>query len=139
MQDLIIEKSTDTIEESPKVYFLSEKGECILEGHSYMRNPVEFYEHLFDWFEDYFKNYHTKPLKFILKLTYFNTSSHKMILDFLNMLKEYKNNGEDITIEWHYDSLDENLDEDIHELIEIVEIDIKLIDTDDMYELELSI
>ena len=137
MQDLIIEKSTGTIDDSPKVYFLSEKGECILEGHSYMRNPVEFYEHLYDWLQDYF-NYNTK-LKFIFKLTYFNTSSNKMILDLLNILKEYKNNGEEITIKWHYDSLDENLEEDIHELIEIVEIDIKLIDTDDMYELELGI
>ena len=137
MQDLIIEKSTGTIDDSPKVYFFAEKGECILEGRSYMRNPIEFYEHLYDWLENYF-NYETK-LKFIFKLTYFNTSSLKMILDLLNILKEYKNNGEDITIEWHYDSLDENLDEDIHELIEIVEIDIKLIDTDDMYELELSI
>ena len=101
-----------------------------------MRNPIEFYEHLYDWLENYF-NYETK-LKFIFKLTYFNTSSLKMILDLLNILKEYKNNRESITIEWYYDTLDENLEEDIQELIEIVEIDIKLIDIDEINELELA-
>ena len=131
MQDLIIKKSTEKVSTTPAISFLVEQGECIMDGKSYMQDAFDFYEPLIEWIENYFTEYDQKTLKFIIKLTYYNTSSSKMLFDLLMTLQKHKDSGQDLTIEWHYDSLDDDLEEDIQDLIDSAEVDIELVEIDE--------
>ena len=131
MQDLIIKKSKDKTTTMPAVAFLAEAGTCCLEGKSYMQDAFEFYEPIIEWIDNYFKNYKEKPLKFILKLTYYNTASSKMLYDVIILLQKYIQEGRNIKIEWHFDPMDEDFEEDIQDFIDATDTEIELIEIDE--------
>lgn len=55
-------------------------------------------------------------------MTYFNTASSKIILDILMRLETLHENGKNITIEWHYEEDDEDMQEAGEEYADIVEV-----------------
>ncbi len=118
MHDLIIE-NIDNKYTFPEIRFLANEGKCIIEGISFVEYVFEFYEPLIEWIKNYFNEHHKKNLKFILKLKYYNISSLKILAEILNMLNDYKNNGHNITIEWHYNSYNLDLIENIKDLIDL--------------------
>ena len=99
----------------PTVDFNAETGICVLAGESYLEETIKFYTPLFNWITE-FTEQKEKPIKFNFKLTYFNTSSSKCIVDVLNMLKKYKNQGGDVDVFWHYDDKDEDVEEELEEV-----------------------
>jgi hypothetical protein len=50
-------------------------------------------------------------LTFDFKLSYFNTSSSKCLVDILDLLKNYQNSGAEVTVNWYYDDSEEELEE----------------------------
>lgn len=101
---------------SPSINFNVETGICIIEGESYMEDSIEFYEPVFDWFTDFFEIETDKTLTFVLKLTYYNTSSSKIIFDLLLLLQEYEEDGKSVKVEWHYKSNDLEIEDDIMDM-----------------------
>jgi uncharacterized protein YkuJ len=61
-------------------------------------------------------------------MTYFNTASSKIILDILMRLEDLHNDGKNITVEWHYEEDDEDMQEAGEEYSEIVEVPFKFIE-----------
>ena len=51
------------------------------------------------------------PLNFDFKLSYFNTSSSKCLVDILDLLKKYQNDGGSVSVNWYYDDSEEELEE----------------------------
>ncbi len=92
----------------PKVNFNAETGECWLEGESYLEDTWDFYDRLTKWLENYIKNT-GGPIDFNFKLTYFNTSSSKGIMEIMHTLKEYAANGGSVTASWHHPVDDEDI------------------------------
>jgi SiaC family regulatory phosphoprotein len=76
-------------------------GLCELIGDSCMEDTPEFYEELFQWIDSYFEEGNS-TMEFSFRLTYFNTSSSKAILELLDMLKKYQDKGKNIVINWFY-------------------------------------
>lgn len=77
--------------------FVAEK--CMLYEESYMEEPYKFYKPLIDWLKEYFV---TKDcLFFEFKLTYFNTSTSKMIIELLEVMKTNKDKGKKIVVRWY--------------------------------------
>ncbi len=108
MDNLIIEEERDVFF-IPSVKFDASTGVCEIAGESYLEDTVNFYKKLLSWLKEY-KDL-KKPLTFNFKLTYFNTSSSKGILDIMKLLKEFQN-GTGATVSWHYPEDDEdNLEE----------------------------
>jgi len=65
---------------SPGILLNPETGEFIFTGRSLPEDPMEFYEPVLKWIEDYIEN----PIdnaKFEFKLTYFNTASSKVFFN----------------------------------------------------------
>ncbi|MCU0449676.1 MAG: DUF1987 domain-containing protein [Bernardetiaceae bacterium] len=91
----------------PTVSFNAATGECLLEGESYHENTWEFYKRLMDWLNRYIAEV-KGPIHFTFKLTYFNTSSSKCLLDMMRLLQEYQSNGGQVQAVWYYpeDDLD---------------------------------
>jgi len=99
----------------PTVDFNAESGICELSGESYLEETIKFYTPLFSWIKEYI-TFVRKPLTFNFKLTYFNTSSSKCIVDILNMLKSFQNDGGEVVVNWFYDDEDEDIEEELEEV-----------------------
>jgi len=110
----------------PSVNFDADSGICELAGESYLEETVEFYTPLIQWLKTYIEE-ESRPLTFNIKLTYFNTSSSRCILDILNIIKVYEENGGTIIVNWYFDPDDTDMEEEIEDYMIDSEIKISLI------------
>jgi len=100
----------------PTVNFNADTGICVIEGESYMEETFKFYSPLLDWLKEYTKQ-ESKKLTFNFKLTYFNTSSSRLILDMLDVLRKYKENGNEAEINWFYDANDPDMEDEVEDFM----------------------
>jgi hypothetical protein len=113
----------------PTVDFNADLGVCELSGESYLEDTVDFYAPLLNWLREY-KNEGKKPITFNFKLTYFNTSSSRCILDILYILKEYEEDGGEVTVNWFFDKDDIDMEEEVEDYTIESELAINLIPFD---------
>lgn len=114
MKDIHI-KAVRGIYIAPAVDFDSEIGECTIEGESFLEETSSFYAPLLDWLHEYLEK--NKKMVFNIKLTYFNTSTSKWILNILNALKHYKEKGAEIVVNWFYYEDDIDMEEEIDDYV----------------------
>ncbi len=114
----------------PAVDFNVETGVCEICGESLLEDTINFYKPLLAWLEEYTTTL-KKPLIFNFKLTYFNTSSSKRILDILHVFRRYQNEGGDVKVSWYLD-YDSELIEDVEDYRVISKVDIEIIETEDL-------
>jgi hypothetical protein len=100
LENLEIAASTGTYF-IPTVSFNAETGVCLLQGESYHENTWEFYNTLMHWLNRYMQEVQGE-LQFNFKLTYFNTSSSKCLLDIIRLLKDYEAKGHPVKTCWYY-------------------------------------
>jgi hypothetical protein len=102
----------------PIVDFNSETGICTIEGESYLEETDDFFLPLISWLKE-FTSSSNKDIVFNFKLTYYNTSTSKKLLEFLKILKEYINKGNKATINWYYEENDTDIIEDAEDFMVI--------------------
>jgi hypothetical protein len=100
MKDLFIERSKGVFF-TPHIHFQVETGNCEISGESYIENAPAFYQPLIDWVDE-FRVKTDKKMVFNFKLTYFNTSSSKSILNLMVAIKKIHD------LNWYYP--DDNYD-----------------------------
>ncbi len=125
MENLVIRGSHGEYD-VPAVDFNAETGICELSGESYLENTVEFYEPLLKWLEQYMAEV-GKAITFNFKLTYFNTSSSKRILYIMLKLKEYQEKGGEVSLNWHYNREDIEMEEDVEDLSMIAKLEVNTV------------
>lgn len=81
MQVLKIEQTSS----SPQVLLDHENGKFEFSGRSLPEDPIEFYEPVVKWFEEY-QNNALSDANFVFKLTYFNTASSKVFFNLFQMI-----------------------------------------------------
>lgn len=99
----------------PTVNFNAETGVCQLEGESYLEDTLSFFSPLISWLKE-FLDTQEKPLIFNFKLSYYNTSSSKCIVDIFSLLKKKKDVGKKIEVNWYYNSFSEDAEEEVEEV-----------------------
>jgi len=109
----------------PKVEFNAETGICDIAGESLLEDTIGFYKPLVEWLEEYTAL--NKPLKFNFRLTYFNTSSSKRILDILQVLKKAQDKGTNVVVNWFIQG-DSEIIEDIEDYKIIAKLDINIVE-----------
>ncbi len=114
---------------SPSVDFDAETGICEIKGESFFEETAKFYAPLLAWIKDYMKT--GKPITFNIKLTYFNTSTSKWILNILHALREYQENGHKVTVNWYYLKDDFDMIEEIEDYQSDAGISINKIEIND--------
>ena len=99
MKNYIVHADT----KSPEIVFLT-TGVCMISGSSRPENSVSFYKPFIAWINDYKK---TSPAKIdlTLDLDYVNSSSIKVMMDILKLLKEIASK-KSFTITWLYEEED---------------------------------
>ena len=123
-ENLVIQGASDTFF-TPSINFNAETGICSISGESYLENTVEFYENLYSWLNEFFKT--GKPIEFIFKLSYYNTSSNKAILQLMNLLKDYESNGNKVNAQWYYKVEDEEMREEAEDYMLDSGLDLKIV------------
>lgn len=97
MNPLVIQPTAET----PLVDFNPETGQMRIEGRSWPENVSGFYDPLLHWINEYVTCAKTETT-FRVTLEYFNSTSSKMIFQFLMKLREIAQKGNKVTVLWHY-------------------------------------
>lgn len=100
----------------PVITFNYQSGVCEISGESYMEETFKFYEPVIHWVKEYCSG--DSPITFNIKLTYFNTSSSRFILEILDTLKHYQDKGAHVEINWFYKSDDPDILTEINDFME---------------------
>ncbi len=111
----------------PTVNFNARTGICMLGGESYLEETVEFYAPLLQWLREYTESPNNTNIEFNFKLTYYNTSSSKRIVDILLILKEFQNKGGDVKTNWYYEEDDLDIVDEVEDFMKISKLNINLI------------
>ena len=112
---------------TPTIMLDEQQGILELSGRSIPENSIEFYKPILDWIEGYSAN--PKPeTRVNIRLEYFNTSSSKCILDFFKKLETLSKGGKTkVSVHWHYEEDDEDMQEAGEDYQSIIEIPFNLI------------
>ena len=135
MQNIFIETPEEEFYK-PEVDFNFETGVCTLAGESYIEEINEFYDPLIDWLKEYTSE-PNRTLIFNFKLSYYNTSSSKKIIEILSTLKSFKDNNGVVSINWYYNKSDTDIIEDAEDFMLISGLQfnlIKMIETEQKYD-----
>jgi len=92
---------------TPDINFNKELGKCFIGGESYLENAFDFYDKLINWIKEYFDE-GNEGLTLDIKLTYFNTSSSRALLDLFRLLKTYAKSSKNVTVNWFYPEPDDD-------------------------------
>lgn len=92
---------------TPEICFDAEENILSIKGESYPENTADFYAPVFSWLKAYLKKTESSHITVHIELSYFNSSSSKILLDFFDMFEEVTGDGRQITINWVYEKEDE--------------------------------
>ena len=93
---------------TPDICFEPENHSLQIKGESYPENTMEFYSPLFDYLKKYLALPEVLPLTVNVDLIYFNSSSSKTLINLFDLLDAVAKEGRSITINWIYESDDED-------------------------------
>lgn len=134
MDNLIIPATDFT----PKVTFLAETGHLELSGISRPEDVAGFYEEPLEWLAGFEESvlkseyrYEVQELRFSFKMSYFNSTSSKYIIQMLRHVRNLIDHGTDVKIDWYYEEGDEKMLEDGEDLAEAVELEFNYFETED--------
>ncbi len=106
---------------TPEIKLDKENSKIEMSGRSLPENVKEFYGPVINWLEEYIKAPNDKT-KIVLNFEYFNTASSKMIMDILEKIKEIKEQGKEIDVDWYYIEEDDDMLEAGEDYSEITEV-----------------
>ena len=114
MNDLVIKGEKKTYF-TPDVNFSATTGICEIAGESYQEETFEFFNRLIAWIDEFVMKVR-KPIIMNFKLTYFNTSSARAIQEMIILLKRYKEQGGEVTINWYYQDEEDSTYEEAEDM-----------------------
>jgi hypothetical protein len=131
MRKLIIDQKPS----SPKVILDPEKQIYLISGESRPPDVREFYGEIITWLEDFGSNLisqdkREEPLVFNFNFEYFNSSSGKLILDICKILAGFRQNGANLTVNWHFEKDDNDMMEAGKEMSKIVKFPFEFIESE---------
>ena len=110
---------------TPEINFNPTSNQFFIKGRSLPEDAREHYKPYKKWLSEYFSE-KVSNTNFVFELNYFNTSSSKMILDILYILRNSYKNGNEINIIWRYEDEDEEMQEAGQDYEAIIKVPITL-------------
>ncbi|MCP4346691.1 MAG: DUF1987 domain-containing protein [Desulfobacterales bacterium] len=107
MEKLLREATEDT----PNILFDCQNNLLEIKGTSYMDDPMEFYEPVFEWLKNYFSQPGSSDITVNIEIVYFHSGSTKVLLYFFDKLVEKTHKGTKITINWIYEKAERDMRE----------------------------
>lgn len=99
--DPLIVKATRS---SPALHFDAADCRLSIRGESYPENAAAFYAPVFAWLKAFLADLNpTATVQVDLEILYLNSSSTKVMLNFLDLLDQAVQDGMQIVVNWYYD------------------------------------
>jgi len=111
----------EATQSTPEIKLDKENSKIEMSGRSLPENVKEFYGPVINWLDEYIKTPNDKT-KVVLNFEYFNTASSKMIMDILERIKEIREQGKEIDVDWCYIEEDDDMLEAGEDYSEITEV-----------------
>ena len=127
MAKLKIEGTSKT----PSVELDGTSGLLALKGRSIPENSIDFYKPLIDWIDDYARAPQPRTVLRV-QLEYFNTSSSKCILDLFKKLETIRASGNEVLVQWHYETDDEDMLEAGEDYQAIINIPFRMVEVEEV-------
>lgn len=116
---------------SPGIILDKENGRMEISGRACPEDPLEFYQPVFDWLDDYAEEPLEKTV-FDFKLAYYNTATSKVLMMMMQRLEELANDGNNVLVRWYYLEDDEDMQESGEDYAEMIDVKFEFISyTDD--------
>jgi hypothetical protein len=110
---------------TPEIKFDPDNNYFIIKGRSLPEDANDFYAPYKKWLKNYFTGT-IEPADFILQIDYFNSSSSRMILEMIYIIRDCINEGNQINIIWRYQEDDDEMMTVGEEIQAIIEVPIKM-------------
>ncbi len=111
---------------TPSINFDAQSGVLNITGESYPDSALQFYQQVLDWLNQYLAE-SASPIVMNFKLSYFNTSTSKCILDMLSLLESAYTKGRKVEVFWHYREDDEDMQESGEEFAQDINLPFSLV------------
>lgn len=112
---------------TPFIQFNPHSGVFEMKGKSIPENSKVFYTAMFEWLDKYVAQ-PSANTTLDIQLDYFNTSSAKCVIDLFKKLESIEKNGlGKVTINWHYNEDDGDMQEAGQDYQSIVKVTFNLI------------
>src|SRR6056297_3313408 len=98
----------EATQSTPGIKLDKENSKIEMSGRSLPENVKEFYAPVINWLDEYIKEPNDNT-KVVLNFEYFNTASSKMIMDILERIREIKEQGKEINVDWYYIEEDDDM------------------------------
>jgi len=94
---------------TPEINFLFDRHWLSLRGESYPENAQAFYGPILEAVQHYLAQLTATPITVEVQLAYFNSSSTKILLELFDSFNQASLNGNQVTLNWHYDPDDDTI------------------------------
>ncbi|MCU7835810.1 MAG: DUF1987 domain-containing protein [gamma proteobacterium symbiont of Taylorina sp.] len=101
----------EATERTPEVDFAFDDNNYSFRGESYPEDINIFFGPLVEQLEDYFKNLEGTDVTFNFELIYFNSSTAKVLMMLFELLDTVAEQGNQVTVNWIYETSDDNMQE----------------------------
>ena len=109
-----------------------DKGYIELKGRSLPMNSMEFFKPLHNWMDGYSRD-PQKVTTVNIMLDYFDTSSSKHIYNIFQSLRSVNEQGNHITVNWHYENGDEEMEESGRDYEHLFQMSFNFIEVDQLF------
>jgi len=127
IENLLVEGTVKT----PTVVLDADTGLLLIRGRSIPENTIDFFSPINNWVD----NYCTIPkdkTTFQIRLEYFNTSTSKCLLDLLRKFENINKYRSEVTVEWFYETDDDDMEEAGQDYQAIVELPFSMIEVEEI-------
>lgn len=124
-------------ENTPGISLDCKEHKLFFDGDSRPEDVQKFFTPIMDWLDQYanyiyfLKDKSSAPINITcgFKFEYFNSSSAKYVMDIINKLGEIGNSSDQVnlTVNWHYEEMDEDMLEAGEEFQEMVNVDFNFV------------
>jgi len=119
--ELRIKGTTDT----PDILISTELNTLSISGNCYPENAFQFFQPLIEWMNENHSLF-SAPVIAEIKLNYFNSSSGRFLLKFLNTSGSLLSEKVGFSVEWKYESGDDLIKERGEELASVSDVQFRL-------------
>ena len=124
MDSLFIEGTKKT----PEVNFKAD-GQLKISGRSIPEDPTKFYDVLYSWAAEY-ANHPVPETNLNVVLEYFNSGTSKALLHILRVITDLRYKGVKVSVNWYYESGDDDIYERGEYYSSILELPFNLIEVE---------
>lgn len=123
----VVEASAKT----PTVDLNAETGVLLFRGRAIPENTTDFFQPINNWVDKYCES-PQKETTVQIRLEYFNTSSSKCILDLFRKFETLNKNKSKVTVEWFFETDDEDMEEAGEDYQAIVGLPFSMIEVEEI-------